>query len=287
LPFPARVPSRCGNAIVQVQRTIHSGRYSDAHPTPGGAAFNIAAGERAIFDQYRIAIAAARRSIYIENQSVSVAEIVDDLRQALRRGVDVVLVLPAEQMVSEDLAALDVFENFTLAGIAGQGADGLRKPVWVHAKLMVVDGEWATVGSCNLHRFSLFGNGEMNAAFWEPGTAHALLTQLLQEHLDRDTSALDDRSALQLFRAIARENRARFESGDHTWQGHQRVYARLRRAMAKRSGALLIRDRRRLRVPNDPGSAAHHSASLHAALRPGNIFCRANILTGYLRQAQL
>jgi hypothetical protein len=37
--------------------------------------------------------------------------------------------------------------------------------------------------------------------------------------LDRDTSALDDRSALQLFRAIARQNRARFESGDHAWQG--------------------------------------------------------------------
>ena len=198
---------------------MHGGRYTDAHPTPGGAAFNIAAGERAIFDQYRIAIAAARRSIYIENQSVSVSEIVDDLRQALRRGVDVVLVLPAAQEVSADLAALDVFENFTLAGIAGQGADGLRKPVWVHAKLMVVDGEWATVGSCNLHRFSLFGNGEMNAAFWDPDTARALLSQLLQEHLDRDTSALDDRSALQLFRAIARENRARFESGDHAWQG--------------------------------------------------------------------
>lgn len=219
LPFPTRVPSRRGNANVQVQRTMHGGRYSDVHPTPGGAAFDIAAGERAIFDQYRIAIAAARRSIYIENQSISVSEIVDDLRQALRRGVEVALVLPAAQDVCADLAALEAFENFTLAGIAGQGADGLRKPVWVHAKLMVVDGEWATVGSCNLHRFSLFGNGEMNAALWDPDTARALLSQLLQEHLDRDTSALDDRSALQLFRAIARQNRARFESGDHAWQG--------------------------------------------------------------------
>lgn len=86
LPFPASVPSRRGNAIVQMQRTMHSGRYTDGHPTPGGAAFTIATGERAIFEQYRIAIAAARRTIYIENQSVSVAEIVDDLRQALRRG---------------------------------------------------------------------------------------------------------------------------------------------------------------------------------------------------------
>ena len=219
LPFPTRVPSRRGNANVQVQRTMHSGRYSDVHPTPGGATFNIVAGERTIFDQYRIAIAAARRSIYIENQSVSVSEIVDDLRQALQRGVEVVLVLPAAQQVSADLAALNVFENFTLAGLAGQGADGLREPVWVHAKLMVVDAEWATVGSCNLHRFSLLGNGEMNAAVWDPDTARALLSQLLQAHLDQDTSALDDHSALKLFRSIARQNRARFESGDHAWQG--------------------------------------------------------------------
>jgi hypothetical protein len=39
---------------------------------------------------------------------------------------------------------------------------------------------------------------------------------------------------------------------------------------AARSGAPLIRDRHELGVCNDPGSAAHHSASLHAALRPGN-----------------
>ena len=56
LPFPVRVPSRRGNAIVQIQRTMHSGRYTDRHPTPGGVAFNIAAGERSNFDQYRAAI---------------------------------------------------------------------------------------------------------------------------------------------------------------------------------------------------------------------------------------
>ena len=38
----------------------------------------------------------------------------------------------------------------------------------------------------------------------------------------------------------------------------------------QRSGAPLIRDLREGGVPNDPGSAAHHSASLHAAQRPGH-----------------
>ena len=39
---------------------------------------------------------------------------------------------------------------------------------------------------------------------------------------------------------------------------------------AARSGAPLIRDRRKSGVRNDPGSAAHHFATLCAALRPGN-----------------
>ena len=219
LPFPVTVPSRRGDAIVQVQRTVHRGRYADGQATPEGKAFDIAGGERSNLDQYRAAIGAARRSIYMENQHVSVPEIIDDLRGAVQRGVEVVLLLPAESTIPAELAALQSFENFTLAGIAGRGADGRRKPVWVHAKLMVVDGEWATVGSCNLHRHSLFGNGEMNAAIWDRDTARRLLSELLQEHLDQDTSAMDDRAALQCFRRVARENRTRVAAGDHAWQG--------------------------------------------------------------------
>ena len=106
-----------------------------------------------------------------------------------------------------------------LAGIAGMGADGNRKSVHIHSKVMLVDDEWATVGSCNLHRFSLFGNGEMNTAFSDPRTVRAFRYELLLEHLDLDTSGKDDRSALRLFREIARENRRKLESGDQNWQG--------------------------------------------------------------------
>jgi phosphatidylserine/phosphatidylglycerophosphate/cardiolipin synthase-like enzyme len=84
---------------------------------------------------------------------------------------------------------------------------------------MIVDGEWGTVGSSNLHRFSLFGNCELNAAFWDRTTAQALLGELLREHLARDITGMDDRAALRLFREIARENRARLDAGDNTWHG--------------------------------------------------------------------
>jgi cardiolipin synthase A/B len=231
LPFPTHVPVPQGSALVQIQRTIHPGCYANGESTPGGAAFDITSGERSIFDQYCAAIDAAQRSIYIENQYVTVSEIVACLHCALQRGVEVVLLMPAEPDVYvrsvtqeqpaflEAWAALGAFENFTLAGIAGLSADGQRNPVHVHAKLMLVDDVWATVGSCNLHRYSLFGNGEMNAAFWSPDTVHALRCALFQEHLEHDTSPLDDRAALQVFRKVSLENRERFNAGDPTWQG--------------------------------------------------------------------
>lgn len=219
LSFPTRVPDRKGNTIVQIQRTIHSGRYSNGHATPLGVNYPIEAGERSNFDQYRAAIHAASRSIYIENQYISVPEMIECLRQALLRGVEMVAVVPAEETIPEALADLAAFDHFTLAGIAGLSDDGKRNPVWIHAKLMLVDGEWGTVGSCNLHRFSLFGNGEMNAAFWDHETARVLLSELLSEHLDRDISGLDDRAALQLFGKIARTNRRLLENGDSRWQG--------------------------------------------------------------------
>jgi cardiolipin synthase A/B len=219
LTFPDRVPEPRGDAIVQIQRTVHGGRYPNAPAPPGGRAVSLAAGERSNFDQYRAAINSARRSIYIENQYIAVPEIIGCLRAALERGIEIVALVPAEDGVSTELAALGGFENFTLAGIAGTALDGKRRPVWVHAKLMVVDGEWGTVGSCNLHRWSLFGNCEMNAAFWDRRTAHALLGELLREHLDRDVAGMDDRAALQTFRAIARANRRLFDAGESAWLG--------------------------------------------------------------------
>jgi cardiolipin synthase A/B len=219
LPFPRTVPGRRGDVLVRIQRTIHSGRYRDGRATPGGAPFNIDAGEQSNFDQHCAAISAARRTIYLEHQHIDVPEIIGCLRKALCRGVEIVAVMPAAAEQPECLTALRVFETFTLAGIAGLGHDGQRKPVWVHSKLMIIDGEWGTVGSCNLHRHSLFGNSELNVAFWDRYTADALLSELLREHLGREVSGVDDLVALRTFRAIARENAGLLKSGRMAWPG--------------------------------------------------------------------
>ncbi len=221
LAFPTRLPKARGAAVVQIQRTIHAGRYADGRSAPGAAEFDITLGERSIFDQYCVAIDAARRSIYIENQYLDVPEIIARLDDALARGVEVVAVVPAEPdggSFAHGRAALARHPNFTLAGIAGLGADRTRKPVYVHDKLMLVDDAWATVGSCNLHRYSVFGNSELNVAFSD-SAVRALRSELFLEHLAIDTSGMDDRSSLQLFRTIALENRARLDAGDTNWQG--------------------------------------------------------------------
>lgn len=230
LQYPAVVPLERGNATAQIQRTIHAGRYFDAQSTPGGRSYDIASGEGSIFHQYCAAINAARSSIYMENQYIDVPQIVDCLLSALQRGVHVILLMPAEPEVRlpvppERRAFLDArsklerFEHLMLAGIAGLGSDGKRHAVYVHSKIMLVDDQWATVGSCNQHRYSLFGNSEMNVSFADPSTVRAFRCELLREHLGRDTSGMDSRESLALFREIARENRRKFEAGDPAWQG--------------------------------------------------------------------
>lgn len=230
LSQPVHIPVERGNATVQIQRTIHAGRYRDGEMTQGGRLHDIASGERTNFDQYCAAIRAARSSIYIENQYLDVPEIVDCLHMALQHGVHVILLMPAKPQIhlpisSERRAflasrsALGRFEHFMLAGIAGLGSDGQRHPVYVHAKLMLIDDTWATVGSCNLHGFSLFGNTEMNVAFSEPSKVRSLRSELFHEHLGQDTSGMSDREAFRLFRKIARTNRRKSDAGDPDWQG--------------------------------------------------------------------
>jgi phosphatidylserine/phosphatidylglycerophosphate/cardiolipin synthase-like enzyme len=232
LDYPTRTPRARGDVLVQMQRTTHAGRYADRHPPPGASPYPIELGERTNLDQYCAAIGAARRTIYLEHQFLEVAEILGALDAALTRGVEIVAMLPAvPELLSpasaapERIAALEARarlsqqENFTLCGMAGRAVDGSRTPVYVHSKLMLVDDEWATVGSCNLHRYSLFGNGELNAAFSDARSVRAMRVALFQEHLGADTAEVDDVEALRLFGRVARDNRRRHARNDPHWQG--------------------------------------------------------------------
>jgi cardiolipin synthase len=233
LSFPSGLSLPRGQTPVQIQRNIHSGRYADPHPSPDAAPFAIAGGERTIVEQYLQAIAAAREAIYIENQAIPVQPVAAALEAALGRGVDVVLLVPADpephvyaarrdparKPFFDQLEAFGRYERFGLVGIAARDAAGQRRDIYVHGKIMLVDDGWATIGSCNLHFNSLNGHSEMNASFWDPEIVRALRCALLREHLDTDTAALDMRAALALYRKIAGENRRRHDTSDPGWQG--------------------------------------------------------------------
>ncbi len=47
-------------------------------------------------------------------------------------------------------------------------------PALLHAKTMVIDGVWATIGSTNLDNFSFAYNDELNLFFYDRGVAQQL-----------------------------------------------------------------------------------------------------------------
>ncbi|MBX9942844.1 MAG: phosphatidylserine/phosphatidylglycerophosphate/cardiolipin synthase family protein [Reyranella sp.] len=232
LPFPQVASGSRGTSVVQIQRTLHADRYTDGRATPGHAAFDVARGERSILEQYKRAIDAARRTIYLENQAIPIPEIAHCLERALERGVEVVLLVPAipephvyearrnpaQRARFDGLEALGRHPNFLLAGVAAS-EEGERRPTYVHAKLMVIDDAWATIGSCNLHALSLSGHSEMNASVWDGSVVRPFRCTLLAKHLAVDTAALDDLAALRLYRRLAHANRRKWQSGDPDWQG--------------------------------------------------------------------
>jgi cardiolipin synthase A/B len=204
LPVVFPESPRRGEAVAQVQRTM-----------PPTGDLRSGSGERSILAQYEHAIARASRSIYIENQAVDVPVILQSIQAAVERGVEVVVVVPSEpepaaeggHLSMEVFSALAKFENFTLAGLTTSAADGGHAEIYVHSKVMLVDDEWGTVGSCNLHSWSLFKNAEMNVSFWDPAAVRELRCELFEEHLGDVTSHLDPESAHRYFGVVARRNR--------------------------------------------------------------------------------
>jgi phosphatidylserine/phosphatidylglycerophosphate/cardiolipin synthase-like enzyme len=232
LAYPARLPAPRGHAVVQIQRTTHADRYRRGEPAPGGESFPIALGEKTNLRQYLIAIRAARRTIYLEHQYLDVAEIISELDDALNRGVLVVAMVPVVPVISSDPLAraryadivvrrgrLARHEGFTLCGMATRGTDGARTPVYVHSKLILIDDEWASIGSCNVHHYSMNGNSELNAAYHDPASVRALRVELFREHLGCDTSRQCDVDALSQFQRVAQSNRTRHALNDPEWDG--------------------------------------------------------------------
>jgi cardiolipin synthase len=220
LEFPTEISEPAGEVPVQITRTVQAGRYRDATATPGGKAFSIQTGEFSIYEQYVAAIDAAKSSIYIEDQAIGSPKVVGHLKQALERGVHVIFLLPGRAHPAyveartqrvlapffDLVAGLDAYSSFSMAAIASVEDDGTPHEIYVHAKIMLVDDAWVTIGSTNTVDRSFRTDTELNASIWHRDTVTALRCDLFEEHTGIDTSGLSDVEAFQCFHDRAREN---------------------------------------------------------------------------------
>ena len=131
-----------------------------------------AGGSVAMYTMFLLAMAAARRSIYITNPYfVPDDKMIDTLAQAARRGVRVVLLLPGaidHNLVRQ--ASRSQLGRLLQAGVEIHE----YRPALLHAKTMVIDSMWATVGSTNLDRRSFELNEELNLVVYNAAIARRL-----------------------------------------------------------------------------------------------------------------
>lgn len=122
------------------------------------------------------------------------------LRQAARRGVRVVLLLQGQMEYRLQYYATQALYRQLLA--AGVEIYEYRAS-YLHAKVCVVDGAWATVGSSNLDPFSLLLAREANLAVRDAAFATALRDSLLRAvHADARPVLQPSHHPLKIFLSI-------------------------------------------------------------------------------------
>jgi phosphatidylserine/phosphatidylglycerophosphate/cardiolipin synthase-like enzyme len=225
LPAQPPDPPPCGTHAVQVLRTYPAKR--PGYPfAPDG--------ERSVARGYTKAVRRARRLVYIEDQYLWSAEVAHLFAEALtdNPGLHLVVVVPRHADVDGRFAlppnlvgrvqAIDVCRRaggdrvhvFDVENHAGV-------PVYVHAKVCVIDDIWASVGSDNFNRRSWSHDSELSCAVVdtardprEPldpaGTgegarvfARDLRLRLMREHLDRAPDGSEDKDLLDPESAVA------------------------------------------------------------------------------------
>ncbi len=184
--LPATGPQpQAGPRTVQVARTLPE-RIYDFAPR----------GDFGILEAYRRALRSARRLIYIESQFLWSPHIVEILAEKLRNPPEesfrLIVLLPAKPNNGADstrgqlgvLAAADEGRKRFLAATVSSRSGALTWPLYVHAKIAIVDDRWLTIGSANLNDHSLFNDTEMNVICQDEQLARDTRLRLWSEHLE-------------------------------------------------------------------------------------------------------
>jgi phosphatidylserine/phosphatidylglycerophosphate/cardiolipin synthase-like enzyme len=238
-PLPPQLPDppdRPGNCV-QVLRT-----YPCRRP---GYPF-APRGERSIARAYAKALSRARSLIYLEDQYLWSGEIAQLFGRALARRPELRMigVVPLHPDQDGLLGAAQTqgrrraIETLRRAGGDRVAVYGLERhdgrPIYVHAKVCIVDDVWTSVGSDNINLRSWTYDSELSLAIVddEPGFGRELRLRLNREHLERaDGDDADLHDAVGLFEAYADAAR-RLDAWHEAGARGPRPTGRLRRYQA-------------------------------------------------------
>jgi cardiolipin synthase len=132
---------------------------------------------------YIVSIVSARKSVYISSAYfVPDGDTVRALEAAVRRGVDVRVIVPGEHT---DVPIVRHAGRLAYARLLKRGIRIFEYlPTMMHAKTMVVDGVWTTIGSSNFDNRSFRLNDEVNVNVYDTAVA-SQMEQMFIEDLAR------------------------------------------------------------------------------------------------------
>jgi phosphatidylserine/phosphatidylglycerophosphate/cardiolipin synthase-like enzyme len=208
-PLPEQTPPppspEGATHVVQLLRTYPNLRRGRDYPFARG-------GERSVARGYAKAIQRSQHLIYIEDQYLWGHQVGDVFTEALHRNPDLHVIAVVPLFTDQDgfmartpqmLGRVRAMRQMTDAAPGRVAIYGIENqqgtPVYVHAKVCVMDDVWATIGSDNFNRRSWTHDSELSAVVADPSAedhspyARRLRLNLAAEHLDRD---VDEESLL-------------------------------------------------------------------------------------------
>ena len=175
---------------MQLLRTYPDLRLGRDYPFADG-------GERSVARGYSKAIAKAERIVYVEDQYFWGHGVAEPFETSLREnpGLHVVVVIPlvpdipgwnrVPQLFGRERALLRLMD-IAPDRVAAYGIENhAGTPVYVHAKVCVIDDVWASTGCDNFNRRSWTHDSELSAVVLDEDYARDLRLTLAAEHLDR------------------------------------------------------------------------------------------------------
>lgn len=199
-PLPEQLPPPppAGSYPVQLLRTYPDLTLGRDYPFARG-------GERSVANGYTKAVKKAERLVYVEDQFFWGHDVarrfVEQLREQPELRVIVIIPLVPDlagfNRVPQLLGRRRAFDQLLEAAPGRVAAYGIENhagvPVYVHAKVCIIDDIWASTGSDNFSRRSWTHDSELTAVVLDEDYGRDLRLALAAEHLDRlDGGSMDD-----------------------------------------------------------------------------------------------